>query len=207
MALPLLDQNIQQILARLANTETRLSNADENITTIYKMIVGLQTQFNQKGDQIVQTVNKELEQQKSSILELKSDLDNLRKEINDSIFWTPVNHVLLGEYNYQTGTEQAYTLPEAYVPASASQVLIAVNWSTGTEGSQRWVDTEVSTKRKSGIKYSMYTSGYRYPQIANSYDTQCFWFPIKDTNRTLYVYSKDCFPNGHGMRLHILGYK
>ena len=135
-------------------------------------------------------------------------MDDMRQMVNDSIFWTPVNHVELGRYLYQAGAEQAYVLPEAHVPTSASQVLIAVNWNTGCEGPSRFVDTEVFTKRNNGVKYSMYTSGYRYPQGALSYDTQCFWFPIKDTNRTVYVHSKDIqSTNCHSLRLHILGYK
>jgi hypothetical protein len=138
---------------------------------------------------------------------LEARLEALERRFQDSCFWQPVDHVALGQYNY-LGNVLELLIPDNVVPAGASEVLVAVNWNTGHEGPSRFVDTEVWTRHIDGRKFSMYTSGYRYPQSALSYDTQCFWFPLRDTDRRLYVHSNDVqATNCHLLKLHIIGYR
>ena len=138
---------------------------------------------------------------------LEARLQQLEQRLREGSFWQPVEHVSLGFYNFR-GNVQEHVIPETVVPAGATEVLVAVNWNSGNEGPSRFVDTAVWTQHSDGRKFSMYTSGFRYPQNALSYDTQCFWFPLTGTDRKLYVHSKDVqIHNCHGLKLHIIGYR
>lgn len=138
---------------------------------------------------------------------LEARLQALEQRLRDSSFWQPVDHHSLGFYNFR-GNVQEHVIPETVVPAGASEVLVAVNWNSGYEGPSRFVDTAVWTQHADGRKFSLYTSGFRYPQNSLSFDTQCFWFPLLGTDRKVYVHSKDVqLTNCHGLRLHIIGYR
>eukprot|EP01129_Flabellula_baltica_P006118 TRINITY_DN2260_c0_g1_i1.p2 TRINITY_DN2260_c0_g1~~TRINITY_DN2260_c0_g1_i1.p2 ORF type:complete len:232 (-),score=30.84 TRINITY_DN2260_c0_g1_i1:811-1506(-) len=136
------------------------------------------------------------------IQSLSRRVDQLEERCVD---WEPVDRIYLGVYKYKQD-EARFDLPEDL--PEASEILVQVNWNTGKEGPSRFVDTRIWTENSNnGKQYAIYTSGYRYPQSALSYDTQCFWFPLKDCLRSIFVSSTDREKRSHGLRIHLLGYR
>jgi hypothetical protein len=118
---------------------------------------------------------------------LEESIKTLRQEVRNPPELTTVWH-FLGVY-YFTGAVQGYSIPVSVVPETAREVLILFNVDTMGPGIQT-IQGNAWTQRPDK-KFSYFYSSHRNFASTWSTNSMYWWFPIRNTDRTLYVNSSN----------------
>ena len=191
------------------------------VAQLEKTVAQLTSQLRNRANDCKTCLRKEFNHQFSSV---KGSVNNIRSEIQSNLnaqiaklnnklyksnFWTPVNKAHVGGYHFR-GTVEKYAVSESVVPKKATQILVQIEWSTGWTPNTQFIRTAIYTKHNDGREFKTWADGWRFTANVNYSDNHSIWLPIAETDRHIYVHSKDnpaeATRNLH-MGIWVLGWK
>ena len=204
----------QDALAQIAELRTQLDSLNARVGSLAadldatKLVAGRCN----CGDSITQLrtdLQQQIGQTSQTSTALQAAVNSVRDEQYRSNFWTPINRAHVGSYNFK-GAAGVYPVGQNVAPATAKQILVQLEWSTGYTPLTQFYNTAVWTQHNDGRQFKFWASGWRQNVSSMYSDSQTVWLPIAETNRNVYIHCttpiNEARPNLH-MNLWVLGYK
>ena len=148
-----------------------------------------------------------LEKSFTRVDQLEATVKALRTQIDNPPEMTSMWH-FMGLYHF-TGSVQGFSIPVSAVPETAREALVFMNIDTSGPGAPL-IQGNVWTQRKDK-KFNYFYSSNRNFAPYRTTNSMYWWFPIRNTDRTLYVmsttFSQDPSSHANVIGLGIVAYR